>query len=203
MQSIAQREPDSMTHNVPSDDQTLIQQLIERHEPALSQLYTLYGNRIYGLAYRILGDSHRAEEVTQDVFMRLWEQPGSWDPDKGVLIAWLLGITRYAAIDRLRKDKSYETMTHEHIDELHSDIADDTLMVGTKQWRDAHVIQQFMHELPVEQMEVIQLAFFKGMTHSELAEKLNLPLGTIKTRIRLGLQKLRGMWATEVEEYDD
>lgn len=177
---------------IPTDIE-LMQRIAQADQAALSTLYQRYGGIIYSLALRVLQNSGLAEEVTQDVFLEVWNRPQIWDPGKGRLSSWMLTICRYTAIDRLRKDQrrpESSTTPLEDMAELLSTIAptDDTL------WQDGQMLRTFMSQLPSEQAEVIELAFYQGLTHSELAEALHLPLGTIKTRVRLGLKKLRSLW---------
>jgi len=173
-------------------DLELMQRIAQADQSALSMLYQRYGNLNYSLALRVLQNTGVAEEVTQDVFLEVWNRPQIWDPAKGRLSSWMLTITRYTAIDRLRKDRRHpESLTPlDEQSEVLSTIGqtDDTL------WQDGQMLRTLMEQLPAEQAKVIELAFFQGLTHNELAKILNLPLGTIKTRVRLGLQKLRGLW---------
>ena len=173
-------------------DLELMQRIAQADQSALSVLYQRYGNLNYSLALRVLQNTGVAEEVTQDVFLEVWNRPQIWDPAKGRLSSWMLTITRYTAIDRLRKDRRHpESLTPlDEQSEVLSTIGqtDDTL------WQDGQMLRTLMEQLPAEQAKVIELAFFQGLTHNELAKILNLPLGTIKTRVRLGLQKLRGLW---------
>lgn len=152
-------------------------------------LYQAYGGVVYGLAMRVLQNPGLAEEVTQDIFLKLWQQPERWNPALGQFSSWLLTITRNAAIDRLRKERHTNTHLVEHIDLVaHPHSQQDN------HWVDGQLLTQLLQELPPEQRRLIELAFFHGYTHSELAAKLQLPLGTVKTRLRSGLQKLRSLW---------
>lgn len=129
---------------------------------------------------------------------RSGRKPQGWQPERGKLIAWLLGITRYTAIDRLRKESRYID-DQALLEETHADESHDLAHPGSQTWRNGYVIRKLIDNLPVEQAEAVRLAFFQGLTHTQLADHLDLPLGTVKTRIRLGLQKLREMWLQEVE----
>lgn len=166
-------------------------------EEALVALHARYVNLVYSVAYRVLNDAMSAEEVTQDTFMRLWNKSYSYDPEKGRFITWLLTVTRRLAIDVLRQRQRREPNTGMlFIDEdpnLWENILADTNGGDLRR-----TLLAVLKELPVEQRELIELVYFYGMTHSDLAETLDIPLGTVKTRIRLGMQKLRQAWATEV-----
>jgi RNA polymerase sigma-70 factor (ECF subfamily) len=172
----------------PFDVADLMFRLTERDQSALSELYDQFSRLVFSIALRVVQNPMLAEEITQDTFLKLWHQPGSWDPERGKFVSWLLTITRYTAIDRLRKEQRRPLQHAVELDEVrlgrHGWSDDDT-------WLDARLLRAHMQRLPKEQLEVIELAFFQGMTHSEMSEHLGLPLGTVKTRIRLGLQKLK------------
>jgi RNA polymerase sigma-70 factor, ECF subfamily len=183
-----------------STDRELMQRIAHQDESALAQLYQRYANLVYSLAYRTLQDAALTEEAVQDTFLDVWRQPESWDPDKGKLTSWLLTIARYKAIDRLRKEVHQPVNNAVRLDDtsnlMEGDLASDI------QWQDGQLLRALMKRLSPEQAQVIELAFFRGMTHSELAEALHLPLGTVKTRLRLGLIKLRELWLEATRERD-
>lgn len=176
-------------------DLDLLKQVAQHNQNALLALYEQYGNLVYSLSLRVLRQPALAEEVTQDVFLKLWRQPDRWDPSLGQFSSWLLTITRNASIDRLRRegrqslvdwDKAGESELSER--EAHSFAANQAA------WIDGQLLRRLLQRLPPDQRQLIELAFFEGYTQSELAELLNLPLGTVKTRIRIGMQKLRVLW---------
>jgi RNA polymerase sigma-70 factor (ECF subfamily) len=175
------------------DDVALIAKIVEKDQNALAALYRQYGGLVYSLAYRMVGQAGLAEEVTQDTFMKVWKQAESWDARKGKLVSWLLTIARYTAIDYIRQVKR-QPQQFEISHELVASDSDSKAPPSNPMWADGQLIQSLLGQLPPEQAQVIDLAFFKGMTHTELAETLQLPLGTVKTRLRLGLQKLKGLW---------
>lgn len=174
------------------DDQTLMFAVIQRDQDALMTLYARYGGALFGLALRILGQPTAAEEVTQDIFVKVWNQPARWDPSLGKLSSWLLATTRNAAIDRLRQEQRHwkPLDADPPSEELHGDPApsDDPL------WADGQLARELVKQLPDQQRLLVELAFYGGYTHSELAELLKLPLGTVKTRLRAALQALREAW---------
>jgi RNA polymerase sigma-70 factor (ECF subfamily) len=174
-------------------DLSLIQRIRHQDQNALLELYQAYGALVYGLALRVLQNTGWAEEVTQDIFLKIWQQPERWNPALGQFNSWLLTITRNAAIDRLRKERrpSASPIEQAPAPPTHF-IGDDTL------WYDSQVLKKLLEQLPSEQRQLIDLAFYQGYTHSELAENLNLPLGTVKTRLRMGLQKLRTLWEEQI-----
>ena len=184
---------------VPTSDQTpsdadLMRRIVAQDHAALLALYERFGSQVYGLALRVLRDSQLAEEAAQDAFLKVWNKSVQWDPAKGQVGSWLLTIARYAAIDRLRREQRHNAAGATFLDAL-PDHTPSASIVGDRRWIDGQLLRQLMAELPAEQAQVIELAFFQGMTHSELAEYLGWPLGTVKTRLRSGLQKLRVLWS--------
>lgn len=174
------------------DETELIKRLVAQDQSALSELYQQFGGLVYSIALRVVQNPALAEEVTQDAFLKVWHQPSSWDPSRGKFVSWLLTITRYTAIDRLRKEQRRPILDEVELDDLRIGKRS---MVDDPVWQDGRALRILMQQLPAEQVQVIELAFFEGMSHSELAEHLKLPLGTVKTRVRLGLQKLKTLWA--------
>lgn len=170
-------------------DLHLIQRIVRQDQSALLALYRAYAGLVYGLALRVLENPGLAEEVTQDIFLKVWQNPERWNPSLGQFSSWLLTVTRNAAIDRLRKERHNYTYQFEqaehHTASTHNDDSS---------WYDHQLLVTLLRELPPEQRQLIELAFYQGYTHAELAEKLSLPLGTVKTRLRSGLQKLRALW---------
>lgn len=162
---------------------------MRQDQNALLELYHAYGSLVYGLALRILRNPGLAEEITQDVFLKIWQQPQRWNPAFGQFSSWLLTITRNAAIDRLRKERHTQVQAVEQIESLPVARGEHDAL-----WFNGQVLVTLMAQLPAEQRRLIELAFYQGYTHSELAEKFQLPLGTVKTRLRMGLQKLRNLW---------
>jgi RNA polymerase sigma-70 factor, ECF subfamily len=182
------------------DDRSLMRLILQHDQTALSQLYERYGTRVFSVAYRVLQSRYLAEEATQDTFLKVWRQQTTWDPDKGRLLNWLLVVARYTAIDHLRREQRLAASVDASLDELPEPMAEGG---RPEDIHDRHHLYALLAELPDEQRQLIDLAFFQGMTHRELAERLNLPLGTVKTRVRLGLQKLRGLWLqAERESYE-
>jgi len=180
----------SGTHIDAGDDMRLVARLRAGDQNALSELYDRYSNVVYGVALRILQDTGAAEDLLQDVFLQLWRKPDAFDSSRGSLGAWLAVIARHRSIDRLRKRRP-ESDIDECIIAGGSDLRDETerSLVIEK-------IRVVMNEMSPDQRTAMELAFFEGLTHTEIAEKTGAPLGTIKTRIRSGLQMLRARFAT-------
>lgn len=177
-------------------DTVLLRRVANGDREAFFVLYRRYANLVYSMARRVLGDDALAEEVTQEVFLKIWQKGVLYDPSRGRFSSWLLSVTRFAAIDRLRYEKRRPRVAEaenpaprpEEVRQARVDHA---------QWQQGQELRLLIAQLPPEQREVIELAYFGGMTHRELAEYLNLPLGTVKSRLRLGLEKLRAMWFGE------
>ena len=180
-----------------TDESALIRLIVQRDQTALSELYGRYGRAVYGLAFRVVQNSTLAEEVTQDTFLKVWNQPETWDPVKGKLISWLLTIARYTAIDRLRREQRRPMGAA--LDDI-LEVVGSKALADDPAWQDGRLLRSLIARLPPDQIEVIELAFYQGMTHSEMADHLRLPLGTVKTRVRLGLQKLKAMWIDAADE---
>ncbi len=173
----------------------LLAQIQAGNEAALLALHDQYANLVYSVAYRVLNDQMAAEEVTQDTYMRLWYKAETYDPAKGSFVTWLLTITRRLAIDTDRRQRRDPMQNPVFID---GDIERWENVLGLEEDADLkRTLVAVMQELPDEQRQAIELAYFHGMSHSQIADYLGQPLGTIKTRIRLGMQKLREAWLAE------
>jgi RNA polymerase sigma factor (sigma-70 family) len=179
------------------DDIEFMRRIATHDQQAFRALYQQYGKVIFSLAYRILQNSTLAEEVTQDTFLKVWRQTTQWDPNKGNLKNWLLAITHFTAIDRLRQENRQPTLHPESIDEMEDTMPGSTNDSG---WQDGIALRMLVKQLPPEQAFLIELAFFRGMTHNEIADETAIPLGTVKTRLRSGLQKLRELWSESVKQ---
>lgn len=178
-----------------SQDQVLLRQITYQEADALSTLYDRYCRLLFSVAYHLVGDQNLAEEITLDVFRRVWEKADTYRADRASVRTWLTSMTRNRAIDMLRR----EGVRPEHNSIRWADL-------GVEPYADEHspetavshqLQKQNVHnalaQLPPEQQEVLLLAFFGGYSHSQIANELELPVGTVKTRIRLGMQKLRLM----------
>ncbi|MCA9912743.1 MAG: sigma-70 family RNA polymerase sigma factor [Anaerolineae bacterium] len=170
----------------------LLENIQAGDEEALLMLHDRYANIVYSVAYRVLNNGQDAEEVVQDVFLRVWEKAASFDSAKGNFTTWIATIARRAAIDRLR------SRTRKTPDQVVSMDAAPHLWETTLVQEDMTDLQRSllsaMSELSTEQQEAIQLAYFHGMSHADIAAHLKRPLGSVKSHIRLGMQKLRGIW---------
>ena len=166
-------------------DNAIIAGIRAGREEAMGQLYDRYSSIVYAVALRILGDTGAAEDVLQEIFLQLWRNPGAFDANRGSLGAWLAVIARHRAIDQLRKRKP-ETDVNDIVIRQDCDLEDEAARkIAVDKARAA------LAGMPAEQRQAVEMAFFEGMTHTEIAAKTGEPLGTIKTRIRAGLMALR------------
>lgn len=161
---------------------------------ALEVLYERYSRVVYSFAVRILRDPQMAEELLQEVFFRAWQQGGSYSASRGTFVTWLLSITHNMAIDEIRKrGRRPQKADSEDPEAVLAAVADRGPAVEDEVWLGAlrETINDALDQLPANQREAIELAYFRGLTQREIAEHLGEPLGTIKTRMRLGIRKLR------------
>ena len=168
-----------------SPDAALVSAIRSGDQSAMAALYDRYSSIVYSVALRVLGDTGAAEDVLQDVFMHLWRNPGLFDSNRGSLGAWLAVIARNRAIDGLRKRRP------------ENDIEDVVLSVETDlaaeadRARATEKVRSVLGAMPGPQRAALEMAYFEGLTHTEIAARTGEPLGTIKTRIRAGLTTLR------------
>jgi RNA polymerase sigma-70 factor (ECF subfamily) len=172
--------------NLPSDAE-LLARIAHQDQEALSVLYSRYGNLVYSLAFHALQNASLTEEVTQDVFIKIWTHPTHWDSSKGKFSSWLLTITRYTAIDRFRREQHQSSRCVALAEDIAEEAEDEPDWIEDQ----AEELRRLLERLPVEQAQVIHLAYFQGMTHRQMAQALDLPIGTVKARLRLGLSKLK------------
>lgn len=176
-------------------DEGLAKQVANGEQQAFLSLYDRYASRVYALALRMLGDSMAAEEITQDVFLKLWARAQTYIASRGPFAAWLLTIARYAALDRLRLEQRRPLLSDAtEPEEVWKKLPDDKSTSEEARWQSLHFAVQ---ALPLEQRQVIELAYYQGLSHSQIAEYLGWPVGTVKTRLRLGMEKLRRQWLAE------
>jgi RNA polymerase sigma-70 factor (ECF subfamily) len=182
-----------MTDLGPGDDE-LIAAVARGDQPALLALYDRHGRMGYGLAYRILGDAGAAEEAVQDAYLRLWRRAATFDASRGNARSWLLTIVHHCAIDLLRRRAGAPPVVA-GLDEMadRRSVPDAWSEVSGRIESDR--VRTAVETLPGEQRRAIEMAFFDGLTHREIAERDGLPLGTVKGRLRLGLKRLSGLLA--------
>ena len=176
------------------DDDALLRLIVHKRTEALGAFYDRYYRLVFSLAYNVVGDRETAEEITQDVFFKVWENASSYNPGLAKPTTWMTSITRYRAIDVLRKrsvrpEKDSVEWGEEAIFAIpnDADAPEDITELQLQKQR----VREAVAELPSEQQAALALSYFYGLSHSEIAERLDLPLGTVKTRIRLAMQRLR------------
>lgn len=175
------------------EDEELIQHIADGDHKAFLQVYDRFADQVYGLAMKMLGRKMKAEDVTQEAFIKLWEKAHTYDPQRGSLSTWLLTITRYTALDRIRREeRSPDRGGHDFDPEETFPFAAYSEAGDLAARKDS--LRFAVKDLPPEQARVIELAYFQGLSHSQIAEYEDIPLGTVKTRIRLGMDKLRSAW---------
>jgi len=176
--------------------------LVDGKDPdAFEVFYDRHGGAAYSLAHRIVGDADLAEDVTQEAFLSIWRSGARYDPARGSVRAWALGIVRNRAIDALRR--SARPVPKLDLDDeamIESQPAGERTEAEAIRRDTAGRLRQALGLLPREQSQVIELAYFGGFSHSEIAEMLGAPLGTIKGRMRLGLEKIRSTLAEGIPE---
>jgi RNA polymerase sigma-70 factor, ECF subfamily len=168
-----------------SPDTALVSAIYAGDQNAMAALYDRYSSVVYSVALRVLGDTGAAEDVQQDVFLQLWRNPGAFDASRGNLGAWLAVITRNRAIDRLRKRRP-ENDLEDVVLSVVPDMAGDA-----DRSRIAEKVRGLLGTMSPPQRAALEMAYYEGLTHTEIAAKTGEPLGTIKTRIRAGLTALR------------
>jgi len=175
-------------------DDRLVLALESRDQKALETIYDRYGDYVYSICLRMVGDVQLAEDLSQEVFLRLWRRPDLYDVSRGRFLTWLLSVARNRAIDERRsrgRRFKHETPPSETSEEILESVPTSETRDMAVLSEERVVVQRALATLPPEQRLAIQLAYFGGYTQQEIAEGLHQPLGTVKTRIRLGLHKLR------------
>jgi len=173
-----------------AEDREAVVRMIDGDQNGLAALYDRHGRFVYSLALRIVRDQADAEDVTQDVFVQVWRQADRFDPARGSVVGWMLTITRARAIDVLRRRGTRPASVG---DVAAFDTSDDTpgqdMQIAWAQR--TREVRTALDSLPLLQRLAVELAFFDGLTHAQIAEQLDVPLGTVKTRVRHGLLRLR------------
>ena len=180
-------------------DAELMQAVGRREVKAVEALYDRYARLVFSTAYRVLGDAHAAEDVVQDVFVRLWRTPERYVEERGRFLGWMLSVTRNRAIDEVRSRRR-RPLTESQVwdpDEAGSLAEGTASTAASREMASAELVDQremvraALADLPEEQRVAIELAYYSGLTQAQIAERLATPLGTVKTRMRLGMRKMR------------
>ncbi len=188
-----------MSEDSKHDIAELVGRVADGDRRAFRRLYDQYADQVYGLARYVTRHDQTAEEVTQETFIKLWRKAGSYRPRRGKFSTWLLTIAKRTAIDRLRREDRRPEIA-EAVD-IEADWRPALSNPGAgdeeARWRSLYFA---LHDLPDEQRQAVSLAYYQDMSHSQIAEYLGIPLGTVKTRIRLGMQKLRDGWLSSEDD---
>ena len=192
------REPDEAQAQRRAEDAALIARIVEKDERAVESLYARYSGPLYSLAYQVTGAERFAQDVVQEVFVALWRDAHRFDPAKGAVAPWLFSLARHKAIDLVRREANIRKRTADVDLEFHE--ADDD--VDHETWLNfrRERVREAIEELTPVQREALELAFFQGLTHVEVSDRLGIPLGTAKTRIRSALLRLRDILGDSVSE---
>lgn len=179
--------------SVIGDDQ-LMGRVADGDTAALEVLYDRYVRQCFGLALRMLGDAPLAEEVVQEVFTKVWTRPGSYSAQKGKFVSWLLSLVHHRCIDELRRrSRTQVSLDDPTTGSVLDTRADPNSNPEAEVWlgEQQRVVRQALEEISPQQRQVLELAYFGGLSQSEIAARLDQPLGTVKTRTRQGLKSLR------------
>jgi RNA polymerase sigma-70 factor (ECF subfamily) len=174
-------------------DEALVARVCQRDAAALAHLYDRYAAPVYALANHLLGPAD-AEEIVQDVFLSLWHKAAQYDPARSAFGAWFMAIARHRTLDELRRrGHQQQVRAAEGVERILADAPDPAVGVEEEVWLRASggAVLRALQRLPEEQRRVLVLGYFGGLSHAAMAQRLGWPLGTVKKRVRLGLQKLR------------
>lgn len=175
------------------EDVAMLQRISRFEEAALSELYDRYGQLLYSFVLRMLRSVEETEDIVQDVFLQVWNKANSYSESKGTVYTWLVTLARNRAIDRLRS-KGYKNQSH-HIDIANllivADGASSNPQAKTIMNEHQHLVVNALKKLSLDQHQVLGLAYYEGYSQSEIAEKLNIPIGTVKSRMRKALMTMR------------
>lgn len=181
---------------LPITDGELMSRIANGDPSALEQLYDRYVRQCFGLALRLLGNAQLAEEVVQEVFLKVWSQPGRYSEQRGQFVSWLLSLVHHRCIDELRRrsrtevaldDETTGSLLNTQVDSA-PDPGEQVLL--NEQQR---AVRQALASIPQNQRQILEMAYYGGLSQSEIATRLQQPLGTVKTRMRSGLQQLRAL----------
>ncbi len=183
------------------DDRNIVVLLKNGDPHGLEVLYDRYVRVVFALIVQIVGNRQVAEELTQEVFLRVWRQVSSFDSDRGTFTAWVLAIAHNAAVDEIRRGKSRPKASHDRYEESRmllevSDQAsgpEELVLGGIRR----ETVLEALAQLPEDQRKVLEMSYYEGLTQAEIAERMGIPLGTIKTRTRRALERLRARFLSE------
>ena len=173
-------------------DEELVQDVVEGKAEALTALYTRYAPLVFHIACQTL-DTASAEEIVQDVFLAIWQKAGTYDRDRGPFRPWMLQVAHYRILNELRTRSRRPQSIPDDDGRILDGVPDPNRQPVEESWREyqRQAVQSAVRRLPAGQRQALSLAFFEDLTHEQVAQTLRLPLGTVKTRIRLGVGRLR------------
>lgn len=177
--------PSAETKRAQSEDAGALDRVRRRDPSAMTEIFDRYARMAYAIALRVVKDAPRAEDIVQDVFFHLWENPGAFAADRGSLGAWIAVVARNRAIDMLRRQRPSDPVEDVALPAVGN------LATEVERHRMMERVREILNALPREQRQSVELAFFDGLTHSEIAARTGEPLGTVKTRIRAALTSVR------------
>lgn len=178
----------------PGVERDLVRRMQQRDPEAVGEIYDLYGRAVYSLVLRIVRKPETAQDLTQEIFLRAWTRSHLFDGEKGSLYTWLMTIARRQALDYVRSVAGRVTRVTDGLEALELKSGDN-VEEGFRASADAQRVRAAMDLLPAEKRQLLELAYFDGLSQSEMAERLKLPLGTVKTWVRLALRELRASLA--------
>jgi RNA polymerase sigma-70 factor, ECF subfamily len=169
----------------------LLSQIARNDEAAMAQLYDRTRHIVYGLVLRMLREQSAAEDTLQEIYLQIWRKAEAFDPARGSALSWIVTIARSRALDKLRSSRPFlsHDNSSEELDNFHSPYPDPEHISSVSER--AEIVRRSLSQLPPDQRRVIEMAFFDGLTQSEIAIQTAIPLGTVKTRIRSGMRKLQ------------
>ena len=173
-------------------DETLLKKISQQQQPALNELYGRYGHTLKAVIDSVVHEAAEADDVLQEIFLQIWKEANNYSPKAGKPLGWVVTIARRRAIDRLRRRQAYSRARDRYSEQIDRQpeqprrMSEDPFVMGDLR----RFLKKRMSSLPALQREAIELAFFNGLSHREIAARTDTPLGTVKTRLELGLQKL-------------
>jgi RNA polymerase sigma-70 factor, ECF subfamily len=174
-------------------DRDLVRRVRDRDEEAFRGLFARYAPTAKALAFRVVRQSHLAEEIVQEAFMAVWRNPDAYDDGRGSVRSWLMGMVHHRAVDLVRREEAYRRRAEDSIAEAKQEQVDHAEEVTERMAlpQERRIVREALDELPPEQRAVLEMMYFDGLSQSQVAQKTGLPLGTVKSRTLLGMRRMR------------
>ncbi len=182
------------------NESELLPKIANKDEEAFSELYNRFSQVVYNLSYRVVKNTSDAEEVVQKVFIQIWNKAENYDQSRGAVSTWIMNITRSRAIDKIRSLK--KTRSTVSMDDTFVQFISPKGFIIEDAAEKREIIKEALSKIPPEQKTVVKTIYFEGHTHTEAAKELDIPVGTVKTRLRLGILKLRELMAPYIDVQD-